>query len=211
MRRWLAWQRADRRRGRYHKIHELRRCSPLHPRLRQQSGRRFLQAPDRLVPWAVALPSGEWPQSARGPRGIRLDRAQRHPHVRRGLSHLLPPADRPRLERYNRDIGLDIPVPNSPKISDLILKRYRPIAPGRAAFQLHFDAVNHLAHRYLVLLWYLNDVTQGGETRFPQLEHRVAPQDRAAARCSRLTGCISTRAFHPPRATNSSYRRICSS
>ncbi|HSC07437.1 MAG TPA: hypothetical protein VLD59_11480, partial [Steroidobacteraceae bacterium] len=27
------------------------------------------------------------------------------------------------LERYNRDIALDIPVPNSPKCADLILRR----------------------------------------------------------------------------------------
>ncbi len=71
------------------------------------------------------------------------------------------------LERYNRDVGLAISVPNSPKYSDLILKRYRPQLEER--FQLHFDAVNHLANRYLVLLWYLNDVAEGGETRFPQL------------------------------------------
>jgi prolyl 4-hydroxylase len=82
------------------------------------------------------------------------------------------------LERYNRDIGLTIPVPNSPKFADLIMKRYRP---GRAAgqeerFQLHFDAVNHLANRYLVMLWYLNDVSGGGETRFPQLNLSVAAQ-----------------------------------
>lgn len=71
------------------------------------------------------------------------------------------------LDRYNRDVQLAIPVPNSPKHSDLILKRYRPDHEER--FQLHFDAVNHLAQRYLVLLWYLNDVAEGGETRFPQL------------------------------------------
>jgi hypothetical protein len=71
------------------------------------------------------------------------------------------------LERYNRDVGLAIPVPNSPKHSDLVLKRYRPGREER--FQLHFDAINHLANRYLVLLWYLNDVAEGGETRFPQL------------------------------------------
>ena len=78
------------------------------------------------------------------------------------------------ITSYNRDIGLGIPVPNSPKTSDLILKRYRPGASEQ--FQLHFDAVNHWAHRYLVLLWYLNDVTQGGETRFPQLDTAVAPK-----------------------------------
>jgi prolyl 4-hydroxylase len=78
------------------------------------------------------------------------------------------------LERYNRDIGLSIPVPNSPKTADLIMKRYRPGQDER--FQLHFDAVNHLANRYLVMLWYLNDVTAGGETRFPQLDLKVSPE-----------------------------------
>src|SRR5690349_12736156 len=30
------------------------------------------------------------------------------------------------LARYNADVRLGIPVPNSPKTADLILKRYRP-------------------------------------------------------------------------------------
>lgn len=82
------------------------------------------------------------------------------------------------LERYNRDIGLTIPVPNSPKFSDLIMKRYRPnLGPqNEERFQLHFDAVNHMANRYLVLLWYLNEVESGGETRFPQLGLSVTPR-----------------------------------
>lgn len=75
------------------------------------------------------------------------------------------------LARYNADVGLTIAVPNSPLTSDLILKRYQPGAEER--FQLHFDAIHHVAHRYLVLLWYLNDVDEGGETRFPQLDHTV--------------------------------------
>jgi prolyl 4-hydroxylase len=79
------------------------------------------------------------------------------------------------LERYNRDVELAIPIPNSPATSDLTLKRYRPGDQER--FQLHFDAIHHVANRYLVLLWYLNDVEQGGETRFPQLD--VTVQARA--------------------------------
>ncbi len=75
------------------------------------------------------------------------------------------------LARYNHDIGLTIALPNSHTFSDLIMKRYRPDADER--FQLHFDAINHVANRYMVFLWYLNDVAEGGETRFPQLEHRV--------------------------------------
>jgi prolyl 4-hydroxylase len=76
------------------------------------------------------------------------------------------------LKRYNDDVGLQIAVPNSPKMAELILKRYRP---GMAEqFQPHFDSVNEVANRYFVLLWYLNDVAEGGETVFPQLEVRIA-------------------------------------
>lgn len=78
------------------------------------------------------------------------------------------------LAQYNRDVGLPLPIPNSPSTADLILKRYRP--GGEERFQLHFDAVNHVANRYLVLLWYLNDVAEGGETRFPTLDVAVAPR-----------------------------------
>jgi len=82
------------------------------------------------------------------------------------------------LERYNRDIGLAIALPNSGSMADLVMKRYQPGASER--FQLHFDAIYHRANRYLVLLWYLNDVQDGGETRFPQLDLKVE------ARCGRL-------------------------
>ncbi len=78
------------------------------------------------------------------------------------------------LARYNADVGLTIPIPDSHVHSDLILKRYRPgLDEG---FQLHFDSINHVANRYLVLLWYLNDVAEGGETRFPQLDVSVKPK-----------------------------------
>jgi prolyl 4-hydroxylase len=79
------------------------------------------------------------------------------------------------LDRYNQDIGLSIPIPRAPKYSDLTLKRYRPSAKER--FQLHFDSIYSVANRYLVLLWYLNDVVEGGETRFPQLGVSVRPAE----------------------------------
>lgn len=75
------------------------------------------------------------------------------------------------LARYNADVQLDLPIPNSPAFADLVLKRYRPNSAER--FQLHFDAINHLSNRYLVLLWYLNDVEHGGGTRFPRLDMEV--------------------------------------
>lgn len=76
------------------------------------------------------------------------------------------------LDLYNRDLGLSIALPNTPTLSEFVIKRYR--AGFSEGFQLHFDAVNFVAHRYLVLLWYLNDVEKGGETAFPQLNLKVA-------------------------------------
>lgn len=78
------------------------------------------------------------------------------------------------LDRYNADVGLGIAVPDSGTTSDLVIKQYRP--GGTEKFQLHFDAIHHVANRYLVLLWYLNDVAAGGETRFPQLGLEIAPR-----------------------------------
>jgi prolyl 4-hydroxylase len=75
------------------------------------------------------------------------------------------------LTQYNRDVDLPIAVPNSPRTAELILKRYRP-ATGEA-FQLHFDSIGEVANRYLVFIWYLNDVAQGGETAFPALDLRI--------------------------------------
>jgi prolyl 4-hydroxylase len=75
------------------------------------------------------------------------------------------------LARYNSEVGLTIPVPNSPKTADLILKRYQP--GGSERFQVHFDSVHEVSNRYLVLLWYLNDVAEGGETEFPDIGLRI--------------------------------------
>ena len=75
------------------------------------------------------------------------------------------------LTRYNNDIGLTIAIPHSKMRADLVLKRYSP--DGKDRFQLHFDAIHHVANRYLVFLWYLNEVQDGGETRFPQLDYSV--------------------------------------
>ena len=78
------------------------------------------------------------------------------------------------LERYNQDLGLAIPVPNSSTTADLVIKRYRP-GTGEQ-FELHFDSIYQKSDRYLVMIWYLNDVAAGGETLFPQLEVAVQPK-----------------------------------
>lgn len=78
------------------------------------------------------------------------------------------------LARYNREVGLGIAVPPARRISELVIKRYRP--DGDERFQLHFDSIDAVANRYLVFLWYLNDVADGGETRFPDLGVSVQPR-----------------------------------
>ncbi|WP_313318354.1 2OG-Fe(II) oxygenase [Stenotrophomonas sp.] len=82
------------------------------------------------------------------------------------------------LQRYNADVGLPIAIPDSPLLSPLILKRY--LAESQEKFQTHFDSINDVCDRYLVFLWYLNDVETGGRTWFPGLNTGVAP------RCGRL-------------------------
>lgn len=77
------------------------------------------------------------------------------------------------LERYNHDVGLGIAVPLRSRTDKLIMKRYRP--GGDESFQPHFDSINEASGRYLVFLWYLNDVAEGGETEFCDLGIRIAP------------------------------------
>lgn len=78
------------------------------------------------------------------------------------------------LARYNDDVGLAIPIPKSTLLAPLRIKRYLPDAGE--AFQLHFDSIGEVANRYLVFLWYLNDVAKGGETGFSGLDMEVSPK-----------------------------------
>jgi hypothetical protein len=55
-----------------------------------------------------------------------------------------------------------------------MMKRYRASANER--FQIHFDSIRQHSNRYLVFLWYLNDVKRGGETWFPELDLKIEPQ-----------------------------------
>lgn len=75
------------------------------------------------------------------------------------------------LAVYNQRLGLTIPVPTSPLISQIRIKRY--VAGSGEAFQPHFDAIYEVANRYLVFLWYLNDVAEGGETEFCDIGIKV--------------------------------------
>ena len=78
------------------------------------------------------------------------------------------------LARYNRDVPLTIPVPMRPRTDRLILKRYRP--GGEESFQPHFDSIDAVCGRFMVFLWYLNDVERGGETQFCDVGVKVAPR-----------------------------------
>jgi hypothetical protein len=75
------------------------------------------------------------------------------------------------LAEYNRGLSLTLPIPSRPRIDELRIKRYRP--GGDDQFEPHFDAIDIKSARYLVFLWYLNDVADGGETEFTDLGIRV--------------------------------------
>jgi prolyl 4-hydroxylase len=75
------------------------------------------------------------------------------------------------LNRYNKNLTLHLPVPSRPYVEDIRIKRYR--AGSDEQFEPHYDAANKMCNRYLVFLWYLNDVTEGGETEFVDLGLRV--------------------------------------
>jgi len=79
------------------------------------------------------------------------------------------------LTRYNADLSLTMQVPLRPRIDRLTMKKYRAQAGDR--FQPHFDSIDEVAGRYMVFLWYLNDVDEGGTTRFTDIGVEVAPRE----------------------------------
>ena len=64
-------------------------------------------------------------------------------------------------------------MPQPSGLAQLILKRYS--VGGIEKFQTHFDSINEVCNRYLVFLWYLNDVESGGETEFVDLDLKIKP------------------------------------
>ncbi len=75
------------------------------------------------------------------------------------------------LARYNADLQLTLEVPFRVRTEDLRIKRY--VVEEGDQFQAHFDSLDYTANRYLVFLWYLNDVAKGGETEFPDLGLKI--------------------------------------
>jgi len=78
------------------------------------------------------------------------------------------------LAKYNKALRLTLPIPSRPTIDDLRMKRYR--ASKGDNFEPHFDSIDQKCPRYLVFLWYLNGVNEGGETEFVDLGVRVQAQ-----------------------------------
>jgi hypothetical protein len=75
------------------------------------------------------------------------------------------------LAVYNERVALTLPVPPRNRLENLRIKRYSVEAGDR--FQPHFDALDYSSNRYMVFLWYLNDVMEGGETEFCDLGLRI--------------------------------------
>jgi hypothetical protein len=78
------------------------------------------------------------------------------------------------MEIYNARLKLTLPIPSRPVIDNLVMKHYR--AGTNDNFQPHYDSVDERTRRYMVFLWYLNDVAEGGETEFCDLGIKVAPR-----------------------------------
>ena len=77
-------------------------------------------------------------------------------------------------KKYDQDCKLEPELPMPGQIDQLIMKRYDP--NGEDNFELHFDSLGPVSTRYLVILWYLNDVEEGGETCFPRLDIAIKPK-----------------------------------
>ena len=76
-------------------------------------------------------------------------------------------------KRYEVDCGLP-ELPAARRYAELIHKRYKP--SSKEKFQPHFDSLREVSNRYLVFLWYLNDVSVGGETTFTELGVNIKPK-----------------------------------
>lgn len=76
------------------------------------------------------------------------------------------------LALYNQRAPQTLPIPPRDRLENLRIKRY--LAAENDQFQPHFDALDYTSNRYMVFIWYLNDVAEGGETEFCDLGLRVA-------------------------------------
>ena len=79
------------------------------------------------------------------------------------------------LERYKQDVKVhEKALPEKSVWEELRIKRYRA---GIGNFLDHVDVGDSIsARRFLVFFVYLNDVTEGGETEFPDLDLTISPE-----------------------------------
>ena len=76
--------------------------------------------------------------------------------------------------RYEKECDIRPALPEPKKLAPLIMKRYDP--GGNDKFQPHYDSISEVSDRYMVFVWYLNDVDEGGETDFVDLGIAATPQ-----------------------------------
>jgi len=77
-------------------------------------------------------------------------------------------------ERYEKDCGIP-PLPQPQGFADMRLKKYEK--NGEDCFETHYDNYGQASNRYLVFLWTLNDVSEGGETEFVDLDISLKPEE----------------------------------
>jgi len=76
--------------------------------------------------------------------------------------------------KYSRDCS-GIIFPGSYGCEEFRLKKYDP--ERKDHFAMHTDVGTYAsARRFLVMMWYLNDVAEGGETFFPHMNLYIKPQ-----------------------------------
>jgi len=79
------------------------------------------------------------------------------------------------IQQYMQDAGIEEGQwPEKSGFEEFRMKRYEP--NDRDEFSYHVDVQDHAsARRYLVFFWYLNDVEEGGETHFFDIDQGVKP------------------------------------
>jgi len=75
--------------------------------------------------------------------------------------------------KYEKDCGL-VPLPPPQGFADMRLKKYE--TNNEDCFEIHYDNYGPVSNRYLVFLWTLNDVRDGGETEFVDLNINLKPK-----------------------------------
>jgi hypothetical protein len=77
-------------------------------------------------------------------------------------------------ERYEKECGLP-PLPPPQGFADMRLKKYE--TNNEDCFEIHYDNYGPVSNRYLVFLWTLNTVAEGGETDFVDLDISLKPEE----------------------------------